>query len=73
MRGCRSIRLIALSLGMLLLPFGLMGKDKWLSLQTHKFLLVGNAGERDIRQAGVNLEQFRDMFYEMSNLMQCGG
>jgi len=33
--------------------------DKWLSIQTRNFVLVGNAGEADIRQAGRMLEEFR--------------
>jgi hypothetical protein len=33
--------------------------DKWLSIQTKNFLLVGNASESDIRRAGRTLEEFR--------------
>ncbi|MCI0388438.1 MAG: tetratricopeptide repeat protein [Acidobacteria bacterium] len=38
------------------------GKETWLSVQSKHFLLVGNAGEKDIRKVGVRLEQFRDVF-----------
>jgi tetratricopeptide (TPR) repeat protein len=33
--------------------------DKWLSIHTKNFLLVGNAGESDIRRVGRTLEEFR--------------
>jgi tetratricopeptide (TPR) repeat protein len=33
--------------------------DKWLSIQTKNFHLVGNAGESDIRKVGRTLEEFR--------------
>lgn len=37
-------------------------KDTWLSVRSKHFMLVGNAGEKDIRKVGVRLEQFRDVF-----------
>jgi tetratricopeptide (TPR) repeat protein len=37
-------------------------KETWLSVRSKHFLLVGNAGEKDIRKVGVRLEQFRDVF-----------
>lgn len=37
-------------------------KDTWLSVRSKHFLLVGNAGEKDIRKVGMRLEQFRDVF-----------
>jgi len=33
--------------------------DKWLSIHTKNFLLVGSAGESDIRRVGRTLEEFR--------------
>ena len=33
--------------------------DKWLSIHTKNFLLVGNASESDIRRVGRTLEEFR--------------
>ena len=36
--------------------------DKWLSIHTKNFLLVGNAGESDIRRVGRTLEEFRTAF-----------
>jgi tetratricopeptide (TPR) repeat protein len=33
--------------------------DKWLSIRFKDFLVVGNAGESDIRRVGRSLEQFR--------------
>ena len=37
-------------------------KDKWTSVRSKNFLLLGNASEKDIRQVGVRLEQFREVF-----------
>ncbi|MCI0661227.1 MAG: DUF1570 domain-containing protein, partial [Acidobacteria bacterium] len=37
-------------------------KETWLSVRSKHFLLVGNAGEKDIRKVGVRMEQFRDVF-----------
>lgn len=38
------------------------GKDTWTSVRTRNFMLVGNASEKEIRQVGTKLEQFRDVF-----------
>lgn len=37
-------------------------KDTWTSVRSKNFLLIGNASEKDIRQVGVRLEQFREVF-----------
>ncbi|MGH9932709.1 MAG: tetratricopeptide repeat protein [Pyrinomonadaceae bacterium] len=37
-------------------------KDRWTSVRSKNFLLVGNANEKDIRRVGVRLEQFREVF-----------
>src|SRR6185369_14442137 len=37
-------------------------KDTWVSVRTKNFLLLGNAGEKDIRKVGLKLEQFREVF-----------
>src|SRR3954469_8519136 len=37
----------------------LFAADKWVSIQSKNFLLVGNAGESDIRRVGRTLEEFR--------------
>src|SRR5690349_24825822 len=36
--------------------------DKWLSIQSRNFLLVGNASESAIRRVGRDLEEFRAAF-----------
>jgi hypothetical protein len=36
--------------------------DKWLSIQSKNFLLVGNASESAIRRVGRDLEEFRAAF-----------
>jgi tetratricopeptide (TPR) repeat protein len=40
-------------------------KDTWLSVRSKNFLLVGNASEKEIRQVGTRLEQFRDVFLRL--------
>jgi tetratricopeptide (TPR) repeat protein len=37
-------------------------KDKWVSIQTKNFFLLGNGSEKEIRQVGLKLEQFRLVF-----------
>jgi tetratricopeptide (TPR) repeat protein len=36
--------------------------DTWVSVRTKNFLLVGNADEKSIKQVGLKLEQFREVF-----------
>lgn len=40
-------------------------KDNWLSLRSKNFLLVGNTNEKQIRQVGMRLEQFREVFAQL--------
>jgi hypothetical protein len=42
------------------LPIG--AQDNWVSVRSKNFLLVGNANEKQIRQVGIRLEQFREAF-----------
>ena len=37
-------------------------KDTWVSVRTKNFFLVGNASEKDVKQVGIKLEQFREVF-----------
>src|SRR6266446_7707255 len=37
-------------------------KDTWTSVRSKSFLLMGNANEKEIRQVGIRLEQFREVF-----------
>jgi tetratricopeptide (TPR) repeat protein len=37
-------------------------KDNWISVRTKNFLLVGNDSEKEIREVGLKLEQFREVF-----------
>ncbi len=37
-------------------------KDTWTSVRSKNFLLLGNAGDKDIRQVAIRLEQFREVF-----------
>lgn len=47
---------------LLAVPVTLQAKDSWTSVRTKNFLLVGNAGEKEIRKVATRLEQFRDVF-----------
>src|SRR5262245_4926580 len=40
-------------------------KDTWTSVKTKHFLLVGNAGDKEIRKVAGKLEQFRDVFSKL--------
>lgn len=44
-------------------------KDTWTSVRSKNFLLVGNASEKEIRQVGVRLEQFREVFSRLFTTM----
>lgn len=61
----RRALILATCLGVLLAassPAPVSAKDTWTSVRSKNFLLVGNANEKDIRQVGVRLEQFREVF-----------
>src|ERR671918_607625 len=40
-------------------------KDTWISVKTKNFNLIGNAPEKEIRRAGLKLEQFREVFTKL--------
>lgn len=42
-------------------PQPISAKDKWVSVRSKNFLLVGNADEKEIKQVGGRLEQFREV------------
>ncbi len=61
---------IVLATLLFLLSFGpwsvpVSAKDNWLSVHSKNFLLVGNANEKQIRQVGMRLEQFREVFAQL--------
>jgi tetratricopeptide (TPR) repeat protein len=37
-------------------------KDTWVSVRSNNFFLVGNTGEKEVRQVATRLEQFREVF-----------
>lgn len=43
-------------------PTSVSAKDNWVSVRTKNFYMIGNAGEKEIRQVGLRLEQFREVF-----------
>ncbi len=48
-------------IGLMILPLTATAKDKWVSFRSGTFFVVGNAGERQIRQVAIKLEQFREV------------
>ena len=58
----RPIRPLIALLCLLLAAQGSTAKEAWTSVRSKNFLLVGNASEKEIRQVGARLEQFRDVF-----------
>ena len=42
--------------------FPVAAKDTWTSVRSRNFFLLGNASEKEIRQVGIKLEQFREVF-----------
>jgi tetratricopeptide (TPR) repeat protein len=55
--------LFLLSFGPLNSP--VFAKDSWLTVRSKNFLLIGNANEKQIRQVGMRLEQFREVFSQL--------
>jgi tetratricopeptide (TPR) repeat protein len=39
-----------------------LAKDNWISVRTKNFFMVGNDSEKEIKQVGLKLEQFREVF-----------
>src|SRR6266852_1196531 len=58
------ITLTALIVVTLLAPLNhtVSAKDTWTSVRSKNFVLIGNASEKEIRQVGLRLEQFREVF-----------
>ena len=40
-------------------------KDKWISVRTKNFFMVGNTGEKEIKEVALKLEQFREVFTKL--------
>ena len=51
-------------------PTPVSAKDTWTSVRSKNFLLLGNASEKEIRQVGVRLEQFREVFSQLFTTMK---
>ena len=43
-------------------PRQVSAKENWVSVRSKNFVLIGNASENEIRQVGLRLEQFREVF-----------
>ena len=54
---------VALALFVFLIGYqSAQAKDTWTTVRSKNFTLIGNASEKDIRQVGNRLEQFRNVF-----------
>jgi tetratricopeptide (TPR) repeat protein len=57
----RFLVLASLLASLVLAPnLSVAAKDKWVSVRSPNFLLIGNGSEKEIRQVGARLEQFRE-------------
>ncbi len=66
----RFILVLAICFGVLLTgSTPASAKDTWISVRSKNFQLVGNANEKAIRQVGVRLEQFREVFSRLFTAM----
>lgn len=43
-------------------PANSFAKDEWINVRSKNFFLIGNAGEKEMRQVATKLEQFRETF-----------
>jgi tetratricopeptide (TPR) repeat protein len=69
----RSVLILAIALLLLatVCPLApVAAKDTWTSVRSKNFLLLGNASEKEIRQVGVKLEQFREVFSHLFPTMK---
>ncbi len=46
----------------LIFPAQSFAKDDWINVRSKNFFLIGNAGEKEMRQVATKLEQFRETF-----------
>ncbi len=46
-------------------PVDAAAKDEWVQVRSKNFFLIGNASEKEIRQVGTRLEQFRETFRQL--------
>src|SRR6185503_16514367 len=46
----------------LIFPANSFAKDEWINVRSKNFFLIGNAGEKEMRQVATKLEQFRETF-----------
>src|SRR5499427_7293958 len=48
-------------------PGSAAARDVWLKAQSTRFTLIGDASEKEIRDVGTRLEQFREAFSQISS------
>src|SRR6185295_18658062 len=66
----RIVLVVAICFGVLLTGTApVSAKDTWISVRSKNFQLLGNANEKDIRQVGIRLEQFREVFSRLFTSM----
>ncbi len=57
--------LVAVSAPFAARPGSAAARDVWLKAQSKHFTLIGDAGEKEIRNVGMRLEQFREAFSQI--------
>ncbi|HYE64777.1 MAG TPA: tetratricopeptide repeat protein [Pyrinomonadaceae bacterium] len=67
MKRCALFFTIILCLILAAPVFSSPAKDNWTSVRSRNFLLVGNAGEKEMRKIATRLEQFRDVLARLLN------
>ncbi len=65
-----TIFLLCVFLSLTVANQSVVAKDTWTSVQSKNFLLIGNGSEKDIKQVGERLEQFREVFTHLFPRMQ---
>lgn len=65
-----TIFLLCIFLSLTVASQTVVAKDTWTSVQSKNFLLIGNGSEKDIKQVGARLEQFREVFTHLFPRMQ---
>lgn len=64
------LTILFLLITFLVAPGSVQAKDNWISVRTKNFFLIGNNSEKEVKQVGVRLEQFRDVFTRLFPNMQ---
>ena len=62
----RALSILVVFLAVIYLAPKTSAKDEWIKIRSKNFQLIGNAAQEDVRQVAAKLEQFREVFRELS-------